>query len=130
MKQKAEKAKEITEDELKSLEKDIQKVTDDAIKTIDKMTADKEKNCWKFNQHVFRLKIDHYGLSNFQWCINKESNGRGVRHTPPFFNQKKKIMNDLLAQYVVGLVTATKMISFILSKRRSYLCALQGRRRT
>ena len=40
---KAEKAKEITEDELKSLEKDIQKVTDDAIKTIDKMTADKEK---------------------------------------------------------------------------------------
>ncbi|MFX3920613.1 ribosome recycling factor, partial [Streptococcus suis] len=37
------KAKEITEDELKTLEKDIQKVKDDAIKTIDKMTADKEK---------------------------------------------------------------------------------------
>ena len=40
---KAEKAKEITEDELKTLEKDIQKVTDDAIKTIDNMTAEKEK---------------------------------------------------------------------------------------
>ena len=43
MKQKAEKQKRNHEDELKSLEKDIQKVTDDAIKTIDKMTADKEK---------------------------------------------------------------------------------------
>lgn len=40
---KAEKNKEITEDDLKNLEKEIQKVTDDAIKTIDKMTADKEK---------------------------------------------------------------------------------------
>lgn len=40
---KAEKAKEITEDELKGLEKDIQKVTDDAIKHIDDMTANKEK---------------------------------------------------------------------------------------
>ncbi len=44
MKQKKlKKQKKCTEDELKSLEKDIQKVTDDAIKTIDKMTADKEK---------------------------------------------------------------------------------------
>ncbi|MFC3928393.1 ribosome recycling factor [Streptococcus caprae] len=40
---KAEKAKEITEDELKTLEKDIQKVTDDAVKHIDGMTASKEK---------------------------------------------------------------------------------------
>ena len=40
---KAEKAKEITEDELKTLEKDIQKVTDDAVKHIDDMTANKEK---------------------------------------------------------------------------------------
>lgn len=40
---KAEKAKEITEDDLKDLEKDIQKITDDAVKTIDKMTSDKEK---------------------------------------------------------------------------------------
>ncbi|MGT2924715.1 ribosome recycling factor [Streptococcus caviae] len=40
---KAEKSKEITEDELKSLEKDIQKVTDDAVKHIDDMTANKEK---------------------------------------------------------------------------------------
>ena len=40
---KQEKAKEITEDELKTLEKDIQKATDDAVKKIDSMTADKEK---------------------------------------------------------------------------------------
>ncbi|MDO4667179.1 MAG: ribosome recycling factor [Streptococcus sp.] len=40
---KQEKAKEITEDELKKLEKDIQKVTDDAIKHIDEMTGHKEK---------------------------------------------------------------------------------------
>ncbi|MGT2750988.1 ribosome recycling factor [Streptococcus orisasini] len=40
---KQEKAKEITEDELKSLEKDIQKATDDAVKHIDDMTANKEK---------------------------------------------------------------------------------------
>lgn len=40
---KQEKAKEITEDELKKLEKDIQSATDDAVKHIDKMIADKEK---------------------------------------------------------------------------------------
>ena len=40
---KQEKAKEITKDELKTLEKDIQKVTDDAVKHIDEMTAHKEK---------------------------------------------------------------------------------------
>ena len=40
---KQEKAKEITEDELKTLEKDIQKVTDDDVKHIDDMTANKEK---------------------------------------------------------------------------------------
>ena len=40
---KQEKAKEITEDELKSLEKEIQKATDDAVKHIDDMTANKEK---------------------------------------------------------------------------------------
>lgn len=40
---KQEKNKEITEDELKMLEKDIQKATDDAIKHIDQMTAEKEK---------------------------------------------------------------------------------------
>lgn len=40
---KQEKAKEITEDELKALEKDIQKATDEAVKEIDRMTADKEK---------------------------------------------------------------------------------------
>ena len=40
---KQEKAKEITEDELKGLEKGIQKVTDDAVKHVDEMTAHKEK---------------------------------------------------------------------------------------
>ena len=40
---KQEKAKEITEDELKVLEKDIQKATDEAVKHIDTMTANKEK---------------------------------------------------------------------------------------
>lgn len=40
---KQEKTKEITEDDLKTLEKDIQKVTDDAVKHIDEMTANKEK---------------------------------------------------------------------------------------
>ena len=40
---KSEKAKEITEDELKGLEKEIQKVTDDAVKHVDEMTAHKEK---------------------------------------------------------------------------------------
>lgn len=40
---KQEKAKEITEDQLKGLEKDIQKATDDAVKHIDSMTANKEK---------------------------------------------------------------------------------------
>jgi ribosome recycling factor len=40
---KSEKAKEITEDELKTLEKDIQKVTDAAVKEIDQHTANKEE---------------------------------------------------------------------------------------
>ena len=40
---KQEKAKEITEGELKVLEKDIQKATDEAVKHIDTMTANKEK---------------------------------------------------------------------------------------
>jgi len=36
-------AKEVKKVELKTLEKDIQKVTDDAVKHIDDMTANKEK---------------------------------------------------------------------------------------
>ena len=40
---KQEKAKEITEDELKVLEKDIQAAKDAAVKHIDQMTANKEK---------------------------------------------------------------------------------------
>ena len=41
---KAQKKKsEITEDDLKDIEKEFQKITDDYIKDIDKITADKEK---------------------------------------------------------------------------------------
>jgi ribosome recycling factor len=40
---KQEKDGALTEDDLHSLEKDIQKVTDDAVKKIDQMTAEKEK---------------------------------------------------------------------------------------
>lgn len=40
---KQEKAKEITEDDLKVLEKDIQTITDNAVKEADKMAAEKEK---------------------------------------------------------------------------------------
>lgn len=40
---KQEKDKEITEDELKTLENDIQKATDQAVKKIDGMIAEKEK---------------------------------------------------------------------------------------
>ena len=41
---KAQKKKsEITEDDLKDIEKDLQKITDDYIKSIDKLTAAKEK---------------------------------------------------------------------------------------
>jgi len=37
------KANEITEDEQRKLEKNVQKVTDDAIADVDKVAADKEK---------------------------------------------------------------------------------------
>ncbi len=40
---KQQKDKLITEDELKDLEKDIQKLTDDFVSKIDKMSAEKEK---------------------------------------------------------------------------------------
>ena len=38
-----EKAKEITEDEMKGIESDIQKLTDKYTAEIDKMVAEKEK---------------------------------------------------------------------------------------
>jgi len=41
---KAEKAKEITEDDVKSYENDVQKMTDDFIKQIDTLGAEKEKD--------------------------------------------------------------------------------------
>lgn len=40
---KAEKNNELTEDDLKDYERDIQKLTDDATKQIDQLTEDKEK---------------------------------------------------------------------------------------
>ena len=44
---KEQKKSEITEDDLKILEKDLQKVTDDAIKEIDKHTEKKEKELFE-----------------------------------------------------------------------------------
>jgi len=43
---KKQKASEITEDDLKGLEKDIQKATDEFIKKVDEMTAKKEKELY------------------------------------------------------------------------------------
>ena len=43
---KMEKDGEITEDDLKNLEKDMQKMTDEFIKKIDEMTAKKEKELY------------------------------------------------------------------------------------
>ncbi|MDR0691096.1 MAG: ribosome recycling factor [Streptococcaceae bacterium] len=40
---KQERSAELTEDDLHDLEKEIQKVTDDAVKKIDQITAEKEK---------------------------------------------------------------------------------------
>lgn len=40
---KAQKNSDITEDELRSFEKDVQKLTDDSIKNIDAITAEKEQ---------------------------------------------------------------------------------------
>lgn len=40
---KLEKNKEITEDDLKTLEKDIQKLTDDFVKEVESLTKEKEK---------------------------------------------------------------------------------------
>lgn len=41
---KAEKAKEITEDDLKSFEEDVQKLTDGFVKQIDTVASEKEKD--------------------------------------------------------------------------------------
>ncbi|MBO0441841.1 ribosome recycling factor [Candidatus Enterococcus ikei] len=40
---KQQKSNDITEDELRNLEKEAQKLTDDSVKSIDAITADKEK---------------------------------------------------------------------------------------
>ncbi len=44
---KMQKASEITEDDLKILEKDLQKLTDESIKQIDKLTETKEKELFE-----------------------------------------------------------------------------------
>ena len=44
---KMQKKSEITEDDLKDLEKDLQKLTDDYIKEVDKLTAAKEKELFE-----------------------------------------------------------------------------------
>ena len=44
---KQQKKSEITEDDLKDLEKDLQKLTDDYIKTVDKQTETKEKELFE-----------------------------------------------------------------------------------
>ena len=44
---KQQKKSEITEDDLKGIEKDLQKLTDDAIKEIDNLTAKKEKELFE-----------------------------------------------------------------------------------
>jgi ribosome recycling factor len=44
---KQEKKSEITEDDLKNAEKDLQKLTDDFIKEIDKLTEKKEKELFE-----------------------------------------------------------------------------------
>ncbi|MCL1990263.1 MAG: ribosome recycling factor [Defluviitaleaceae bacterium] len=41
---KAEKAKEITEDDVKSYEDDVQKMTDDFVKLVDTLASEKEKD--------------------------------------------------------------------------------------
>ena len=43
---KQQKASEITDDDLKNLEKDMQKMTDEFIKKVDEMTAKKEKELY------------------------------------------------------------------------------------
>lgn len=40
---KKQKSNDITEDELRSFEKDVQKLTDDSVNEIDKITSEKEK---------------------------------------------------------------------------------------
>ena len=44
---KQQKSSEITEDDMKVLEKDLQKLTDDSIKQIDKLTEAKEKELFE-----------------------------------------------------------------------------------
>ena len=44
---KEQKAGDLTEDDLKNLEKDVQKLTDDYIKELDKLTAAKERELFE-----------------------------------------------------------------------------------
>ena len=58
---KQEKAKEITEDELKGLEKENPKVTDDAVKHVDEMTAPKKRIDGSL------IHLNHYREERLSW---------------------------------------------------------------
>ncbi len=49
---KTTKNGDITEDDLRGLEKDVQTLTDNSIKEVDKIAADKEKELLKFNKII------------------------------------------------------------------------------
>ena len=58
---KQQKASEITEDELKMAEKDLQKLTDDSCKELDKLLENKEKELPVRLMGLFSKKIHHHG---------------------------------------------------------------------
>ena len=56
---KQQKASEITEDEMKIVEKDLQKLTDDSCKELDKLLDNKEKGTDVRLMGLFRKKMPH-----------------------------------------------------------------------
>ena len=58
---KQQKASEITEDELKIAEKDLQKLTDDSCKEIDKILDNKEKELMSVNGTVYEENAPYGG---------------------------------------------------------------------
>ena len=61
---KTTKNGDITEDDLRGLEKDVQTLTDNSIKEVDKIAADKEKELLKFNK-IIKQRADHSASSVF-----------------------------------------------------------------
>ena len=90
---KQEKDKEITEDQLKSLEKDIQKATDDAVKKIDSMTAEKEKRTsyCLINRKIRRVGQKQKSMNYVSFLVRLSFRG--------------KKMNTLLGTIITALVT-------------------------